>query len=325
MPLPIQNDPNAGGTSIVRRLTPVPGVVNIPTPGTIGTTTPISLAGAGGLTFVNPGLINQVIGNPSFTPIGPIRFPPIGGFPPPGVPTQPPTTPSTPSGPPTNLQLLLSSLAYVQDGQVIMSQHFNMIIDILRGLANLIGAGLTPSGLTTTIAPIFSGPYDANSTAWVSMQGYAAAQQSGTNAPAVNASGWVIAPLPNGAQISNMVVIGQRTDYPANTSGVKFEVQLIRQLLTDPTNPNNVATLITSELTGENGQFTSQPASVQAPMILGIGAQGSASVALQMELQTIDTSRYRYLVVARATSPANVTSTAQIFAIQIAYTLPLQQ
>lgn len=300
------------------------------------TTTPLTAAQARSTVQLNPAVSASLAGGfqapIDFGNIGPIG--PIFPFPRPiPVPTPQPTpvTPQpaqvTPSSVPTDLQLLLASLPFVQDGDLISSDYFNTIRSILFAVANQLGAGLTTSSLTTTIAPVFLGidssvslPNNAAWAAWTTAEGYATAQQAGANAPALNVSGWFIVQLPNGAQISNMVIIGKRTSYPASTAGVMFQVQLVRQLLADPTISNNIATLITMDLTGADGTFTSQPASIQAPAVLGIGSQGSVAVALQHELQTVDTAKYRYLLVARASSPANATSTASIFAVQINYT-----
>jgi hypothetical protein len=312
---------------------------NIINPNVIGTleqasVTPATSLLQGTQVQLNPSLSGSIAGR-LLTPVdtgGEILLPhpidpiPIFPFPRPiPVPTPTPQpTPVTPTSAPTDIQLLLASLPFVQDGNLISSDYFNTIRSILFAIANQLGAGLTSASLMTTIAPVFLGVYDSGNagngvpwTGWTSTQGYAVAQQSGANALAV--SGWLIVPLPNGAQISNIVVIGRRTGYPTNTSGAMFQVQLIRQLLTDPTNSNNIATLITTDLTGADGTFTSQPVNVQAPVVLGIG-QGIASIALQQELQTVDTTKYRYILVARATSTANSGALAQIFAVQINYT-----
>lgn len=263
-------------------------------------------------------------------PIGPFPLPPIPvPTPQPAQPSQP--APVTPTTVPTDVQLLLASLPFVQDGNLISSDYFNNIRAILFAMANLVGVGFGSGLNTVALSPILY-PYDATAP-WLLLGGVAVKPDGnhptgGSGAvPAVAGvtavSGWMPAQLANGAQIQSMTVLGKKT---GNTG--TFQVTLERLKLSDPALPATplITSVITSTATNPATNNTNSDGSFpqagktsdQVQLSVTGGNQATNALNTLTELQTVDNGQYRYIIVASMTG-ADAAASGQLNAVQINY------
>src|SRR5262249_38574968 len=250
--------------------------------------------------------IAGILRDPSLVNILRERFRPGGGiivdpfFPRPEAP-RPPAPSGTPADVNTGLQILLSALPIVADGDVIRSEHHNALRAAILMLAQQMGIDIAGGSLVMSFAPTFS-PTDASKPPWQSALGVATKSvAAGTAVPATEAaSGWMPVELPDAARIDRMTVVGRRV------GGVKdLTVKLLRHALGDGQGQfERVELIALSAAVGD--PFTSTK-SLQIPRL---------SLDTIEELRRVNNAQFKYLVTADLFL-ADATGIGQINAIQI--------
>ena len=254
------------------------------------------------------GFVNLPVAQPRsvFDPRLPIQFerPPLVAFPGfrfPGTPTPQPTTPTpqppSPTASASDLQVLMSQIPAADDGDVIRSEHFNLMRAALFELAGRLGVGPVQTSMVTSVVPAFR--KQAQNAEWVSEYGIAKASTAG------DVKGWMEVELPDGARLQEMKVFAKRTG--AGTG--PFNVVLKRQKITDPTDTVDLITVaITASTDAKVGETSVVKVAVSDPSALE-------------EYRKVDNRSYNYLVAAEVTLAAGATGaagdTAQVNAIQI--------
>ena len=202
--------------------------------------------------------------------------------------SSPTNTPTT--GTPIEIQLLLSAIPYVEDGQVIRSEHHNLLraalVAIAARLGVSIGGPVGPKDVTLTLIPTF---YPGLFSEWRIGLGIAAVEQGNTNT-----QGWLPVELPDGALIKSMTVFGRR-DGAVST----FSVALERQDITE----GDFDDIITINLANSAQIYNVKQ-----------NFQGTPGV------NEVDNSKYKYLIDAVVTRLQSAGELIQIYAIQVVYT-----
>jgi len=200
---------------------------------------------------------------------------------------------STTTGTPIEIQLLLSAIPIVEDGQVIRSEHHNLVraalVAIAERLGITVGGPVGPTDRTLTIIPIFQ-PGLFNE--WKVGFGLAYVNQGVSTT-----QGWIQVELPDGALIKSMTMKGRRDGAVAT-----FSTTLERQGLN--VMGSNFEDIITIDLKDSEQLYdvTSE-------------FQGSPG------LNEVDNSNYKYMIDAIVTRSEEATDSIQIYAIQIVYTM----
>jgi hypothetical protein len=199
---------------------------------------------------------------------------------------------STTTGTPIEIQLLLSAIPIVEDGQVIRSEHHNLVRAALFAIAArlgvTIGGPVGPADKTLTIIPIFQ-PGLFNE--WKVGFGLAYVNQGVSTT-----QGWVQVELPDGAIIKSMTMKGRRDGVVAT-----FSASLERQELN--VNGGSFQDIITIDLK-------------DSQQLYDVTAQFQGNPGLNK----VDNSNYKYMIDAIVTRSEQATDSIQIYAIQIVYT-----
>ena len=237
-------------------------------------------------TSIDPRLLASAVQPPPFSVFFPdFRFPP-GPTTPPPAPTPQPAS-ATASA--TDLQVLMSQIPVADDGDVIRSEHFNLMRAALFELAGRLGVGPVQTDMVSSIVPSFF--KQATDPEWTAEYGMAKASATGQT------KGWMEVELPDGARLQEMKVFAKRAGPGA------FNVVLKRKKITDPT---DTVDLITVPITATSDAKVGETAAVKVAV--------SDPSALE-EYRKIDNRTYNYLLVAEVTLAA--TETAQVNAVQI--------
>jgi hypothetical protein len=196
---------------------------------------------------------------------------------------------SSTAGTPIEIQLLLSAIPIVEDGQVIRSEHHNLLraalVAIAAQLGVTVGGPTGPTDVTLTLLPAF---YPGLFSEWKLGIGIAGVAPGNTNT-----QGWLPVQLPDGALIKSMTVFGRRD---ANVS--IFSVTLERQNITS----GDYEEIITANLANSSQTFKVKKT-----------FQGDAG------LNEVDNTKYKYLIDAVATKSDSSTDLIQIYAMQVVY------
>ena len=234
--------------------------------------------------MVDPRLISTVFNPPL------VAFPGFN-FPTTPTPTPAPTAPQPASATAsaTDLQVLMSQIPVAEDGDVIRSEHFNLMRAALFEIAGRLGVGPVQTDMVTSIVPAFF--KQTGGLEWVSEYGIAKASAVG------DVKGWMEVELPDGARLNEMKVFAKRTGTGA------FNVVLKRKKITDP---SDTVDLITVPITSSTVEKVGEGAAVKVAV--------SDPTALE-DYKKVDNRTYNYLLVAEATIAG--TDTAQVNAVQI--------
>lgn len=234
----------------------------------------------------------QMLVNPAiFGNIGTLFNPPVATFP--GVPAPTPTPtapqPASPTASATDLQVLMSQIPTAEDGDVIRSDHFNLMRAALFEIAGRLGVGPVQTDMVSSIVPAFF--KQTGGLEWVPEYGVAKASTAG------DVKGWMEVELPDGARLQQMQVFAKRTGAGA------FNVVLKRKNITDPSDTVDLITVpITSSTVEKVGESSLVKVAVSDPTALE-------------DYKQVDNRTYNYLLVAEATLAGN--DTAQVNAVQI--------
>jgi hypothetical protein len=198
---------------------------------------------------------------------------------------------TTTTGTPIEIQLLLSAIPIVEDGQVIRSDHHNLVraalVAIAERLGVTIGGPVGPTDKTLTIIPIFQ-PGLFNE--WKVGFGLAYVSQGVSTT-----QGWLQVELPDGAFIKSMTMVGRRDGNVAT-----FAATLERQEIAG----GNFQDIITVDLKDSDQLYN-----------MTVEYQGGS------ELNEVNNSDYKYMIDAIVTRSEEATESIQIYAIKIVYSM----
>jgi hypothetical protein len=191
----------------------------------------------------------------------------------------------------TDIQTLIQAIPDAQDGNVITSNNFNTIKQVLAAIAGQLGGGVSDQTQAVTLPANFL-PVGSQ-TPWTLNVGFAL-DGAGSN-------GWIPLNLPDGAVIQKMVAIGAKRS-PATIGFVSLVVETIAG---DGGSQNLIG--IDLRPAGDPFQITGFPS---VPLI--------GPTALK-ELQTVDNSRSKYVIHAQTIS--SEAGTVTINAVRVEYTM----
>ena len=239
-----------------------------------------------GISFRPPGIIGGGFG-------GGFGGGSTGGGPP--APTPTPTQPASATASATDLQILMAQIPTADDGDVIRSEHFNLMRAALFEIAGRLGVGPVQTTMTVSVVPALL-PQQANP-AWTLDQGSA----SGTGQ---NVRGWMEVELPDGSRIQEMKAFGKHTGVTN-----QFFAYLRRRKITDPA---GVDELIKLQIPVGTNAATGESAQLKVP----------ASTPDELdEFRKVDNRTYNYVLVAEANLAAaagnTAADTASLNAVQI--------
>jgi hypothetical protein len=208
-----------------------------------------------------------------------------------GPSTQETAQPASPTASASDLQNIMSRIPIADDGDIIRSEHFNLMRAALFELAGRMGISAIDNSLTLTLLPAFRAINGAN--AWTADYGMARSPGNET------VKGWMAVDLPDGGTLDEMKVFG-RTSAAGNDA---VKVILRRRLITDPT---KVVDLITVNINARSDPKVGEAAPVR------VNVSGSTEFAT---FTRIDSRIYNYFLIAEATLAA--AETVELTAIQI--------
>lgn len=201
-----------------------------------------------------------------------------------------------------NLAAAVAAIPRAEDGHAITPEYHNKLRDVVQELARLLGE----DGGTTqvlSLSPAFVN--NTGSAPWRQVNGVAAADATATTTTA----GYLPLSLPSGGRINKLRVLGKLKKVNATTPIGGLVVKLVRL----PLSSGGLIGLLTLPLedvaTDASDNFDAS-AGVASPSGLG----PAATAATVLDLQTIEASKYAYLLIAEADRPFQI---AQINAIQI--------
>jgi hypothetical protein len=229
---------------------------------------------------------------------------------------QPQPTPAAPTTPQQqfgNLMAMLSAIPIAVRGDVITSDHHNLIRSALLVMAAQLGLS---SNLVTTDAPITLAPgfvASGGDPIWRLEPGKATRT---TSPPQTIAKGWMNVSLPHKAIIKEMKVFGARA---GATQPTTFKVQLMRQQFATESIPAPVlTTLISVDLKSADNPFNkkSDVAAAAQAQAAATGGGANTQKTLKEDYEEIDNDAYKYIVTAEVTG-ATADAITEIHAIQI--------
>ena len=156
-----------------------------------------------------------------------VRFPPVVT-----LPTPQPTAPQQPASPTasaSDLQILMSQIPAAEDGDVIRSEHFNLMRAALFELAGRLGVGPVATSLTVSVVPALL-PMTAGDVVaqpWTLEYGLA-------RAAGANVRGWMEVELPDGSRVHEMKAFATHTGRAETAGSNRFTLSLYRRTITEP-------------------------------------------------------------------------------------------
>jgi hypothetical protein len=212
----------------------------------------------------------------------------FGIFNPRPTPTETPTSPTASA---TDLQVLMASIPAAEDGDVIRSEHFNLMRQAMFELASRLGVGTLKTDLVETVIPAFR--KIGSEPEWAGDPG-AAKAEVGAGSP-VTFRGWMEVELVDGGRIGEMKVFG--------TAGNPATVTLRRRKITNTTEEVDlIKVTLKPETKPEQGESAPLSVSISDPAAL----EG---------FRVIDNRSYTYFLVAESTVEAG--KNVRLTAIQV--------
>ena len=196
--------------------------------------------------------------------------------------------------PPPEARDAIAAIPIARDGEVIGSEYHNSLRTALNALLNQVDIGFAP---VAPLAPLLR--EDGSKKIWILEPGIA-------HTPAVasgeTVSGWMPLELSHGAEIDRLIVAGQRIGAVG-----AFLVEVVRQAISTDQAPA-IQKIVSLDLKAAAPAFL-ESQTAGAPDV----ASPSASVLADRKL--VDNVKYKYVLTATATVPAN--TKAQINSLQV--------
>ena len=201
-----------------------------------------------------------------------------------GTPTPPPSGGGgAGSSVNSDLQLLLAGLNRVQDGDIITADHYNVLLDALAMMAAQLGYSPGGTDFSLSYAPLFNRVTAGGVTANEWNLGIGVAYRP--TAPKNSANGWLPLDLPDGALIKSLQVTGRKSGDPP----LECTVNLLRKSLADA----STVPVITTSLKDVSGNPFKK-----------VGEVAGQTAAIRQDLQTIDNTKFKYVLQAELTDAA---------------------